>query len=177
MPADVAVIDCGSGNVRSLVNALQRVAPSGKTVLLTSEPSRILDVERAILPGVGAFGAVMQKLESVGWIPFLDGFHASGRPLLGICVGMQVFGMGGDELGIHTGREWVRGRARCMNSGPGRKLPPLAGVLWMDAVTANCSTASRRVRSSTSSFHSCWIVRTLGTSLAGRSMGSASRRQ
>jgi glutamine amidotransferase len=123
MPADVAVIDYGSGNVRSLVNALQRVVPSGKTVLLTSEPSRILDAERAILPGVGAFGAVMQKLERAGWIPFLDGFRASGRPLLGICVGMQVFGKEGDEFGIHPGLDWVRGRARCLNSGPGLKLP------------------------------------------------------
>lgn len=123
MSSEVAVIDYGSGNVRSLVNALARVVPSGQRLVLTSDPERILGAARTVLPGVGAFGEVMRKLRSSGLIPCLESFRASGRPILGVCVGMQVFATEGDEFGVHAGLSWMRGRVRILDAGPGRKLP------------------------------------------------------
>lgn len=109
---EVVVVDYGSGNVRSMVNALKKVAPAGTQVLLSSDPAALDSAERAVLPGVGAFGEVKRKLESSGLLPALEAFRASRRPLLGVCVGMQVMADQGLEFGVTAGLGWVPGVVR-----------------------------------------------------------------
>lgn len=123
MLREIAVIDYGSGNVRSLVNALRTVVTPEQEVHLIDEPARLRMAERAVLPGVGAFGEVMRKLRSGGWLEPLEDFRRTGRPFLGICVGMQILATEGHEFGVHGGLGWIRGTVRMLRPDSGQKLP------------------------------------------------------
>lgn len=83
----VVVLSYGSGNVHSAVRALER---AGAAVELTAEPTAVEEADGLLVPGVGAFGAVMQQLRAVGAPRLIDRRLAGGRPVLGVCVGMQV---------------------------------------------------------------------------------------
>ena len=83
----VTVLSYGSGNVRSAVRALERV---GAQVTLTSDPHEVAEADGLVVPGVGAFGAVMEQLRAVDAPRLIERRLAGGRPVLGICVGMQV---------------------------------------------------------------------------------------
>ena len=107
----VAVLDYGIGNLRSAQKALEHV---GADARLTTEPSLVADADAVVLPGVGAFGACMKALRSSGLEVVVHDAIASGRPFLGICVGMQMLFDGSDEdphdtgLGVIPGRvEWI----------------------------------------------------------------------
>ena len=93
-PVAIAVIDYGIGNLRSAEKAMQHV---GADAFLTADPERIAAADGVVLPGVGAFGPCRQALSRAG----LDGVTldavASGRPFLGICVGMQLLYDGSEE--------------------------------------------------------------------------------
>lgn len=95
----VVVLDYGFGNVRSAVRALQRV---GADVELTAEHDAALGADGLVVPGVGAFAAVMAGLRAVRGDQIVDRRLAGGRPVLGICVGMQVMFDAGDEHGVRT---------------------------------------------------------------------------
>lgn len=100
MPAPrVVVLDYGFGNVRSAVRALARV---GADVELTADRGAALDADGLVVPGVGAFAAVMGGLRAVGGEEVVDRRLAGGRPVLGICVGMQVMFAEGVEHGERT---------------------------------------------------------------------------
>jgi imidazole glycerol-phosphate synthase subunit HisH len=90
----VAVLDYGSGNLRSAERALAR---AGADVTVTSDRQRVLDAEGLVVPGVGAFGACMAGLRAVGGPELVGRRLAGGRPVLGICVGMQVMFEASDE--------------------------------------------------------------------------------
>jgi glutamine amidotransferase len=83
----VVVLDYGFGNVRSAVRALERV---GADVELTADRKLALEADGLLVPGVGAFAAVNQGLQSIGGDSIVDRRLAGGRPVLGICVGLQV---------------------------------------------------------------------------------------
>ncbi len=95
----VVVLDYGFGNVRSAVRALERV---GADVALTADPRAAAEADGLVVPGVGAFAAVMAGLREVRGDQIVDRRLAGGRPVLGICVGMQVMFDAGDEHGVHT---------------------------------------------------------------------------
>jgi glutamine amidotransferase len=95
----VVVLDYGSGNVRSAVRALERV---GAEVELTADRARAADADGLVVPGVGAFAAVMAGLRHVGAPGLIERRLAGGRPVLGICVGMQVMFDVGVEHGVRT---------------------------------------------------------------------------
>ncbi|MDF2966804.1 MAG: hisH [Nocardioidaceae bacterium] len=95
----VVVLDHGSGNVRSAVRALER---AGADVELTADPRRGLEADGLVVPGVGAFAAVMAGLEGVKGGRMMGRRLAGGRPVLGICVGMQVLFAEGAEHGDTT---------------------------------------------------------------------------
>ena len=95
----VAVLDYGAGNVRSAVRA---VVAAGAEVTLTADHDVINDSDGLLVPGVGAFSAVMAGLENVGGVDLIRARHEQGRPLLGICVGLQVFFARGEEHGVKT---------------------------------------------------------------------------
>jgi glutamine amidotransferase len=96
----VVVLDYGSGNVHSAVKALEL---AGADVELTADRARVQAADGLFVPGVGAFSAVMSQLESVRGGELVDRRLAGGRPVMGICVGMQVFFEGGVERGNTTG--------------------------------------------------------------------------
>ncbi|GIG27884.1 imidazole glycerol phosphate synthase subunit HisH [Cellulomonas marina] len=95
----VVVLDYGFGNVRSAVRALERV---GAEVELTADKAAAQEADGLVVPGVGAFAAVMAGLRQVGGDQVVDRRLAGGRPVLGICVGMQVMFDEGVEHGVRT---------------------------------------------------------------------------
>jgi imidazole glycerol-phosphate synthase subunit HisH len=92
----IVVLDYGSGNLRSAERALRRV---GADVTVTTDVDAALDCTGLVVPGVGAFAACMDGLRAVGGDKIIDQRLAGGRPVLGICVGMQVL----FELGVEHG--------------------------------------------------------------------------
>ncbi|UOQ58249.1 imidazole glycerol phosphate synthase subunit HisH [Leucobacter allii] len=95
----VAVLDYGSGNVHSAVKALAR---AGADVELTRDPAAVLAADGLLVPGVGAFDAVVTQLRAVRGDELIDRRLAGGRPVLGICVGEQVMFSRGIERGVET---------------------------------------------------------------------------
>ena len=97
MTSRIVVLDYGSGNLRSAERALARV---GATVTVTADTDAALDCDGLVVPGVGAFAACMTGLRSVGGEKAIARRIELGRPLLGICVGMQVLFTAGVEHGV-----------------------------------------------------------------------------
>lgn len=95
----VVVLDYGSGNIRSAERALAR---AGATVTVTADFDTALEADGLVVPGVGAFQACMEGLLSVRGDQVIDRRLAGGRPVLGICVGMQILFGGGIEHGVET---------------------------------------------------------------------------
>src|SRR5690554_5552119 len=94
---NVVVLDYGSGNVHSAVKALEL---AGADVTLTADPGAVAAADGLLVPGVGAFSAVMKALQTVNGAEMIDRRLAGGRPVLGICVGMQVLFERGVERGV-----------------------------------------------------------------------------
>lgn len=103
----IAVIDYGVGNLFSVEKALAHV---GADVEVTHDAEKIKAADKLVLPGVGAFGDCMKRLEATGLVPVLLREMEDGKPLLGICVGLQILFEGSDEspgvagLGVFAGR-------------------------------------------------------------------------
>ena len=96
---DVAVLDYGSGNLRSVAKALAAV---GARVTVTADEHTALNCDGLVVPGVGAFAACMAGLRAVDGPRIIDVRLAGARPVLGICVGLQVMFEGSDEHGVFT---------------------------------------------------------------------------
>lgn len=103
----VAIIDYGLGNVKSTMNALRHI---GVEVILTFDREEILNADAAILPGVGAFAKGMQNLSSNNLIPIIREFISTGKPFLGICLGMQLLLEMSEEFGTNKGLGLVKGK-------------------------------------------------------------------
>jgi imidazole glycerol-phosphate synthase subunit HisH len=106
MTQTIAVVDYGSGNLHSVSRAIARV---GGTVLVTRDARRIAAADALVIPGVGHFGACMRAICHHGMDRAIEDFRATGRPVFGVCVGMQVLFEGSDEapepgLGVLAGR-------------------------------------------------------------------------
>jgi glutamine amidotransferase len=115
----IALIDYGVGNLRSVEKALATI---GADVRLTSQPEEILAAEKVVLPGVGAFGDGMAGLVARRLPETLQTIVRLGKPLLGICLGMQLLFESSDELGQHPGLGLLPG---CVLRFPevGQKIP------------------------------------------------------
>jgi glutamine amidotransferase len=103
----VAVLDYGIGNLSSAQKALVR---TGADARLTRDPALVADADGVVLPGVGAFGACMDALRRSGLETVVHDAVASGRPFLGICVGMQMLFDASDEDPSHSGLGVIPGR-------------------------------------------------------------------
>jgi glutamine amidotransferase len=104
----VAIVDYGVGNLRSAQKALE--AAGADRVEVTRDPDRIRSAERVVLPGVGAYGHCIDSLREAGLDePVLEAI-GSGRPFLGVCVGMQLLFEQGEEFGVHRGLGVLPGR-------------------------------------------------------------------
>jgi glutamine amidotransferase len=103
----VVVVDYGLGNLFSVSRAL---AAAGGTPTLTSDPDALLSAERLVLPGVGSFGDGINGLRERGLIEPLRSYARTGRPLIGLCLGMQLLLTSGDEFGLNEGLGLIPGR-------------------------------------------------------------------
>ena len=125
----VALIDYGSGNLRSAEKALARAASERGTsheIVVTADPALAAKAERIVLPGVGAFADCMRGLKAVpGMVEALnEAVLVRGTPFLGICVGMQLLASVGREFGDHPGLGWIPGEVvRMTPSDPALKIP------------------------------------------------------
>jgi imidazole glycerol-phosphate synthase subunit HisH len=102
----IALLDYGIGNLRSVQKALEAV---GAVIVRTANPADLPQVRKIVLPGVGAFGDGMRGLEERELIPALKNAAAKGRPILGICLGMQLLFESSTELGLTKGLGFIKG--------------------------------------------------------------------
>ena len=124
MSIPVTIIDYGSGNMLSVTRAFEYC---GAVPVLSVDPDAIDKAERLVLPGVGAFADGMQGLRDRGLVEPIRRFAASGRPLLGICLGMQMLATASEEFGEHEGLGVVPGRVvpvpNVDSEGAAQKIP------------------------------------------------------
>ncbi|MDP6690664.1 MAG: imidazole glycerol phosphate synthase subunit HisH [Alphaproteobacteria bacterium] len=128
----IAIVDYGSGNLRSAAKAFERAGEDRATaveVLVTSDAEAVAKADRVVLPGVGAFADCRAGLGAVdGMVEALTEFvHHAGRPFLGICVGMQLLADRGLEHGDHAGLGWIGGEVRAIEPGDPRMKVPHMG--------------------------------------------------
>ena len=101
----IAIMDYGVGNLFSLKSSLAQL---GQDTVVTADPDTIRKADRLILPGVGAFGDAMDKLVAIGLVPVIRA-EAEKKPLLGICLGMQLLFEKSYEYGEHAGLGFIQG--------------------------------------------------------------------
>ncbi len=105
----IAIIDYGVGNLFSLQSSLRAI---GEEVVVTADQDVIRQADHVILPGVGAFGDAVQKLRDCGLFDFVKAQAATGKPFLGICLGMQLLFDRSLEYGEHEGLGLIPGEVR-----------------------------------------------------------------
>ncbi|MEM7668725.1 MAG: imidazole glycerol phosphate synthase subunit HisH, partial [Pseudomonadota bacterium] len=132
----VAIIDYGSGNLRSAEKSFQRMATRAADVIVTSDPDAVARADRIVLPGVGAFADCRRGLMAVdGMFDAIDARVAAGHPFLGICVGMQLMATRGLEHGETTGFDWIPGDVvRLVPNAAALKIPHMG---WNDLSVAD----------------------------------------
>ena len=120
------VVDYDMGNLFSIEKAIDYV---GGTAEITGDPSKIAEADRLVLPGVGAFGSAMQRLEGAGIEDAINEFAQMERPLLGICLGMQLLLSESHEFGRHRGLGLIEGKVIRFKDpkpeGPHFKIPQI----------------------------------------------------
>ncbi len=123
----VGIVDYGRGNLTSVRNAIQAIGGNAQVI---GDPANIDNISHLILPGVGAFGEAMERLHHSGWVSALHA-HAMvrRRPLLGICLGMQLLMESGTEHGIHAGLGWIAGTVSKLTSTSDCRVPHIG---WND---------------------------------------------
>ena len=122
----IAIIDYDAGNIKSVQKALQYL---GQEAVLTRDREVILSADRAVLPGVGSFGDAMEKLKGYGLSEVVREFAATGKPFLGICLGLQLLFEESEESPGVQGLGLLKGKIRRIPEGEGRKVPQIG---WND---------------------------------------------
>lgn len=118
----VAVIDYDAGNIKSVLKAFRYL---GQEVVLTRDPQIILKADHVVLPGVGAFGDAMKRLEDYGLVSVIKEVVAAGTPLLGICLGLQLFFESSEESPGAKGLGLLKGTNVRFTEAPGYKIPQI----------------------------------------------------
>ena len=103
----IGIVDYNMGNLASVINAFKKV---GSDVQLESDPAKLEQYDKLILPGVGAFGDAMEHLKENSMDVAVKAFAASGKPLLGICLGMQLLFESSEEFGETEGLGLIPGK-------------------------------------------------------------------
>jgi glutamine amidotransferase len=140
MKPRASVVDYGLGNLHSVIKALAFV---GAEVDVAADGASVARAERLVLPGVGAFADGMAGLHGRGQVEALRKFAASGRPLVGICLGAQLLLGGSEEFGQHEGLGIIPGRVAMIPAGEAKlphvgwgRLQPPAGRAWENTLLA-----------------------------------------
>jgi len=116
----IAIIDYGMGNLRSVSKAFEAV---GHEAVVTRDAQVIGNASHGVLPGVGAFGDCMANIERYGLVEPIRTAVTSGKPFLGICLGLQVLFTESEEFGPHKGLDIIPGTVRRFAVGTGLKVP------------------------------------------------------
>lgn len=116
----IAILDYDMGNLKSVSKAVEHVGGAGQ---VTRDPKVVATAEKVILPGVGAFKDCMVNLKNYGLIEPIKQFIASGRPFLGICLGMQLLMDESEEGGTHRGLGIIPGKVRRFSPDFSLKVP------------------------------------------------------
>ena len=122
----VALIDYGSGNLRSAEKALVRAAEGRAEIVVTHDPEFVARADRVVLPGVGAFAACMSALQARSGVieAMTEAVRRNGAPFCGICVGMQLMASRGLEFGVTPGLGWIEADVRKIApADPALKVP------------------------------------------------------
>ncbi len=141
----IAVLDYGSGNLRSVAHALEH---AGADVIVTGDHGAVMGSNGLVVPGVGHFGACMTAIRERSHDATIEDFIATGRPMFGVCVGMQVLFDGSDEAPEFPGLGVFRGSLR--------KLPSDVTVPHMGWNTVSWIETSRRLRHPYAAGHESW---------------------
>jgi glutamine amidotransferase len=129
-----AIIDYGSGNLRSAAKAFERAGGGGEKVIVTSRPEEVAAADRIVLPGQGAFAECRRGLAAVPGLEeaVSEAVTARGRPFFGICVGMQLMAERGREFEIVDGLGWIDGEVVAIEpADPSFKIPHMG---WNELV-------------------------------------------
>lgn len=126
----VSLINYGLGNLGSVANMLKRVGAESRRV---STPEEILASDRLLLPGIGAFDTGVRLLNELDLIPAIREFAATGKPVLGICLGMQLL-LDGSEEGVEPGLGLISGTSTRFTEAPGVRVPHMG---WNHAVAVH----------------------------------------
>ena len=118
----IAIIDYDAGNLRSVEKAIRFI---GGESVITRDPSRILEADRIILPGVGAFGDAMEKLHHYELVPVIREAVKRDIPFLGICLGLQLLFEESEESPGTEGLSLLKGKICRIPDGPDRKVPQI----------------------------------------------------
>ena len=110
----ITIIDYGAGNLRSVVNAVNKLGYQSK---ITSSPGDVLNAQAVILPGVGAAADTMANLKKLGLVSPIRRFIAEGRPFFGVCIGLQILFTGTEEGGWQECLDVIPGLVRKLPSG------------------------------------------------------------
>jgi glutamine amidotransferase len=103
----IGIVDYNMGNLASVINAFENV---GADIKVESDPSKLQNYDKLILPGVGAFADAMEHLKENGMDEAVKAYANSGKPLLGICLGMQLLFESSEEFGTSKGLELIEGK-------------------------------------------------------------------
>jgi imidazole glycerol-phosphate synthase subunit HisH len=120
MAARVAIVDYGVGNLFSVSRACEI---AGMEPVLTSDAETVRGSAAVVLPGIGAFGDAMAALNRLGLVDCLRRLPESGRPLVGVCLGMQLLMERSEEFGTHEGLGLIEGTVERLEPGSGWKVP------------------------------------------------------
>jgi len=114
----IAIIDYGMGNLRSVQKGFEKV---GFQAVITGDPEVVRKADKVVLPGVGAFGDAMTNLRTAGMTEVIQETVNAGKPLLGICLGLQLMFECSEEGGLHEGLKLFPGQVKLLP--PGLKVP------------------------------------------------------
>ena len=124
----ITIVDFGHGNLYSIGQAMRHV---GADYVISSEPKAVLEADKVILPGVGAFKTAMDELRARGLVEALREVAGRGTPMLGICLGMQLLAERSAEFGDHEGLGLIPGEViRLPNGGGGLDADRIPNVGW-----------------------------------------------
>jgi glutamine amidotransferase len=161
----VVVVDYGMGNLRSVQKGFEKV---GSQAVISRDPKEIANADRLVLPGVGAFPECMKNLGRLDLIEPVVEFVKSGRPFLGICLGLQLLFDESEEFGRHEGFKLIAGKVRAFDRSMGLKIPHMG---WNQVRFCKRSALFEGIEDSSFFYfvHSYYVVPDTASDIAGES--------
>ena len=169
----VGIIDYGVGNLKSVFNALSHI---GANVVISSDPSELLDCASLILPGVGAFPHALQALKAVGLENTIGDAVESNKPLLGICVGMQLLTEFSTEFQKTRGLGLISGSIESLQNFAGTQSMRLPNVGWSSIKrTANVDIMTDRILENIPADSKFYFIHSYGAANNGTSVTATAK--